>query len=85
MLFARFAASQFRYAGARLYSRSTHTPRIVIGIRREDPQRIWERRCPLTPEVVEELIQEDDVEVLVQPCERRIFKAEEFIKVYKQP
>lgn len=57
--------------------------RVVLGIRREDPARIWERRCPLTPEAVERLVHEDGVEVLVQPCERRVFKTEEFLKVSK--
>ncbi|THH02997.1 hypothetical protein EW145_g6616 [Phellinidium pouzarii] len=65
------------------YSRRVHTrsPRVVIGIRREDPHRIWERRCPLTPEAVEHLVHEDGFDVLVQPCERRIFKNEEFVRV----
>lgn len=57
--------------------------RVVLGIRREDPARIWERRCPLTPEAVERLVHEEGVEVLVQPCERRVFKTEEFVKVSK--
>lgn len=65
------------------HSRRVHTrsPRVVIGIRREDPHRIWERRCPLTPEAVERLVHEDGFDVLVQPCERRVFKNEEFVKV----
>ena len=58
-----------------------HAHKRVLGIRREDPQRIWERRCPLTPEAVERLVNEHNVEVLVQPCDRRIFKTEEFVKV----
>ncbi len=57
-----------------------HPSRLAIGIRREDPLRIWERRCPLTPEAVEALIAEEDVDVFFQPCERRIFTAEQFIK-----
>lgn len=55
--------------------------RVTLGIRREDPQRTWERRCPLTPDAVECLIREEKVEVLVQPCERRVFSVEEFTKV----
>ncbi|TBU54781.1 Saccharopine dehydrogenase-domain-containing protein [Dichomitus squalens] len=54
--------------------------RVTIGIRREDPARIWERRCPLTPDVVHELVHKDGVEVLVQPCERRVFTANDFIR-----
>ena len=60
---------------------TTSARRPVLGIRREDPERIWERRCPLSPEAVEKLVHEDGVEVLVQPCERRVWKNEEFVKV----
>lgn len=55
--------------------------RPVIGIRREDPQRLWERRSPLTPEAVERLVNEDGFSVLVQPCERRVFKTDDFVQV----
>lgn len=55
--------------------------RLTIGLRREDPQRIWERRCPLTPEAVHELVTNEDVDVLVQPCERRVWRMEELLKV----
>lgn len=61
--------------------RFAHHGRVVIGIRREDPLRVWERRCPLTPAAVEQLVQEEDVEILVQPCERRVFTMDEFLKV----
>lgn len=57
---------------------------VVIGIRREDPLRIWERRCPLTPEAVQTLIQDEGVSVLVQPCERRIFTMDQFKEVHMQ-
>ncbi|KAF9260363.1 hypothetical protein L218DRAFT_907270 [Marasmius fiardii PR-910] len=53
---------------------------LTIGIRREDPARIWERRAPLTPESVYDLIQSKGVEVHVEGCERRIFKDEEYMK-----
>ena len=55
--------------------------KLTVGIRREDPLRIWERRCPLTPDAVHELVHKDGVEVLVQPCERRVFTANDFLKV----
>lgn len=55
--------------------------RLTVGIRREDPTRIWERRCPLTPDAVHDLVHKDGVDVLVQPCERRVFTASDFIKV----
>ncbi|KAI0758651.1 Saccharopine dehydrogenase-domain-containing protein [Trametes elegans] len=54
--------------------------KLTIGIRREDPARIWERRSPLTPDAVNELVEKDGVEVLVQPCERRVFTANDFLK-----
>ncbi|KAH8111628.1 Saccharopine dehydrogenase-domain-containing protein [Phellopilus nigrolimitatus] len=73
-------ASRTRHV-AKTHARHAHarSGRVVIGVRREDPQRIWERRCPLTPEAVERLVH-DGFDVLVQPCERRIFKTEEFVK-----
>ncbi|KAI0328943.1 hypothetical protein GY45DRAFT_1435780 [Cubamyces sp. BRFM 1775] len=58
----------------------TRHAKLTIGIRREDPARIWERRCPLTPDAVHELVEKDGVEVLVQPCERRVFTSNDFIK-----
>ncbi|KAL5521969.1 hypothetical protein ACEPAF_1825 [Sanghuangporus sanghuang] len=54
--------------------------RPIVGIRREDPQRIWERRSPLTPGAVHRLVNEHGVDVLVQPCERRVWKDEDFLK-----
>lgn len=58
---------------------SQATP-VSIGIRREDPGRIWERRTPLTPDAVAELVR-DNIRVLVQECERRVFPLEEYIRV----
>jgi hypothetical protein len=48
-----------------------------IGIRREDKNR-WERRTPLTPEHVAELVQEDGFSVAAQPSPLRIFPDEEY-------
>jgi alpha-aminoadipic semialdehyde synthase len=45
---------------------------IRIGIRREDKNQ-WERRVPLSPSQVEELLGSNDLEVCVQPSEIRIF------------
>ncbi|EEB95076.1 hypothetical protein MPER_06012 [Moniliophthora perniciosa FA553] len=53
---------------------------LTIGIRREDPTRIWERRAPLTPDSVYELVKDKAVQVHVEGCDRRIFKDEEYIK-----
>jgi len=36
---------------------------------------------PVTPDAVESFVREG-VEVLVQPCDRRVWKDEEFIKVF---
>ncbi|KAI0001339.1 Saccharopine dehydrogenase-domain-containing protein [Russula compacta] len=58
---------------------SQSTP-VTIGIRREDPERIWERRVPLTPDAVAELVSRDNVRVLVQDCDRRVFPLEEYIR-----
>ncbi|KAI6144926.1 Saccharopine dehydrogenase-domain-containing protein [Pisolithus tinctorius] len=55
-------------------------PKLTIGIRQEDSARIWERRCPLTPNAVQELVQQDGVDVIVQPCDRRIFPVDNFLK-----
>jgi alpha-aminoadipic semialdehyde synthase len=54
---------------------------VVVGLRQEDPLRIWERRTPLTPEMVYELVREEGARVLVQPCERRVYPLEEYIRV----
>jgi alpha-aminoadipic semialdehyde synthase len=51
----------------------------VIGIRRED-KSIWERRCPLIPEDIGQLIATHNIRCLVQPSDIRIFKAEEFLQ-----
>ncbi|KIP01213.1 hypothetical protein PHLGIDRAFT_131332 [Phlebiopsis gigantea 11061_1 CR5-6] len=50
---------------------------LTIGIRREDPARIWERRCPLTPLAIHDLVRNDGLTVLVQPCERRVYSMRE--------
>lgn len=53
----------------------------TLGIRREDPKRIWERRVPLTPEAVRGLISPGKVEVEVESCERRCFPNAVFSEV----
>lgn len=55
--------------------------KLTLGMRREDPARIWERRAPLTPDAVNELVEKEGVEVLIEPCERRVFTAREYEKV----
>jgi hypothetical protein len=61
---------------SRLFKRA-----ITIGIRKEDPSRIWERRAPLTPEAVRHLVRERNVQVHVEPCDRRVFSNEQYEKV----
>ncbi|KAF5390911.1 hypothetical protein D9757_004030 [Collybiopsis confluens] len=63
---------------------------LVIGIRREDPTRVWERRVPFTPEHVKEFTKLGNrgesnsgglrvpVEFHVQSCSRRIFTDAEY-------
>ncbi|KAG8905005.1 hypothetical protein FRB99_000878 [Tulasnella sp. 403] len=64
----------------RVFSRQASTsPKVVLGVRKEDPGRLWERRCPVTPDAVNDLVREG-VEVLIQPCERRVWPNEEFVK-----
>ncbi|EJD50901.1 hypothetical protein AURDEDRAFT_83944 [Auricularia subglabra TFB-10046 SS5] len=78
-LIARRARTHLRH-GIHLHKRPASTSsNPVVGIRREDPRRIWERRCPLTPDAVHELVR-DGVRVLVQDCNRRVFPIGEFIQ-----
>ncbi len=50
---------------------------MIIGIRRED-KNIWEKRTPLIPVDVKELIENYGIKVLVQPSEIRIFNDQEY-------
>src|ERR1700722_6956476 len=63
-------------------SRRLARPPLTIGLRREDLSRIWERRCPLTPDAVHDLVHNENVNVIVQNCERRVFPNNEFVKVF---
>ncbi|KAL0948067.1 hypothetical protein HGRIS_010691 [Hohenbuehelia grisea] len=62
---------------------SSARPPVTVGIRREDPTRLWERRCPLTPSAVNTLVRQG-VKVLVQDCDRRVFPIREFVKAGAQ-
>lgn len=62
----------------RAHSSSTSPRPVTIGIRREDPARLWERRVPLTPQAVATLVRDSNVEVVVQSCDRRVFKDSEY-------
>ncbi len=52
-----------------------------LGIKKET-KNVWERRVPLNPQAVKELIK-NGFEVVVQPSETRIYKDEEFKKLCK--
>jgi len=51
--------------------------RADIGIRREDKNR-WERRAPLTPAHVQELVREQGRSVVVQPSPLRIYLDDDY-------
>ncbi|KAG6837588.1 hypothetical protein H0H93_007002 [Arthromyces matolae] len=53
---------------------------VTVGMRREDPQRIWERRAPLSPKAVKELV-EGGVNVEIEHCDRRVFRDQEYTAV----
>jgi alpha-aminoadipic semialdehyde synthase len=50
-----------------------------IGIRREDKNK-WEKRVPLIPSHVRELIEENSLEVVLQPSSLRVFSDEEYVQ-----
>lgn len=52
--------------------------RAVVGIRREDKNE-WERRVPLTPSAVAELVRLHDVDVVVQPSSNRCFPDADYV------
>jgi alpha-aminoadipic semialdehyde synthase len=53
--------------------------RPSIGIRRETKSP-WERRCPVTPELVRHLVRATGTEVFIQPSARRVFPDKEFTR-----
>ena len=48
-----------------------------IGIRRENKNK-WERRVPLTPEQVRQLVSDLQAQVIVQPSDHRIFDLQQY-------
>ena len=54
---------------------------VTIGLRQEDPERVWERRSPLTPDTVADLVEREGVRVLVQECDKRVFPLDDYIHV----
>ena len=51
----------------------------VIGVRRET-KSTWERRCPVTPELVRHLVEEAGLTVVIQPSGRRVFHDKEYVR-----
>ncbi len=52
---------------------------LCIGMRRED-KNPWERRAPLIPTHVRELIRQHDLSIVVQPSDIRIFSDQEYAR-----
>jgi saccharopine dehydrogenase (NAD+, L-lysine-forming) len=52
---------------------------ICIGIRHED-KYVMERRAPLTPKHVDKLVHHQNLDIIVQTSEKRVFTDEEYIK-----
>lgn len=81
------ARAQFSGSGCsrrRLGSSAARRP-AVLGLRAEDVQRVWERRSPLSPGHVKELIDRDGVQVVVQKSEKRVWRDEEYQRVSVPP
>lgn len=57
----------------------------TLGMRREDPRRVWERRAPLTPDAIKSLVKDKDNTVEVESCERRCFTDEQYEAVCPLP
>jgi alpha-aminoadipic semialdehyde synthase len=63
---------------------SSHTAPIrclvTLGIRREDPKRVWERRVPLVPSAIAELVgtAKGNVHVQVESCSRRCYGDDDY-------
>lgn len=51
----------------------------IIGIRREDKNQ-WERRVPLIPAHVREIVEKHDLEIWLQPSSIRIFRDEDYVQ-----
>lgn len=76
-----FVSGSLRFASTTSATGPNGEKRLTLGIRREDPGRVWERRCPLIPDAVASLIAEEGIDVVVQSCERRVFSNELFERV----
>jgi len=54
---------------------------LKIGIRRED-KSVWERRTPLIPLHVKEILENNsDIQVIVQPSKKRVFSDFEYKEI----
>ena len=49
-----------------------------VGIRRQN-KSVWERRAPLSPCHVKDILEtEKDIQIIVQPCKKRVFSDYEY-------
>jgi alpha-aminoadipic semialdehyde synthase len=70
--------SQYVYRAS--LARSYSSKRLTLGIRSECKNR-WERRTPLTPEEVKQIVEVYGGKVIVQPSKKRIFTDDSFKRV----
>ena len=77
--------SPFLFSNSALFrtsaAASTSSQKPTIAIRREDVN-VWERRAPLSPAHVRQLVRQG-FRVLVQPSNRRVFSAKVQLKSYQ--
>nr|XP_006821861.1 PREDICTED: alpha-aminoadipic semialdehyde synthase, mitochondrial-like [Saccoglossus kowalevskii] len=64
------------YRSARKFSNQVERP-LVIGLRREGGSQ-WERRAPIGPSHVQELVENQGIKVLVQPANRRAYTMQDY-------
>jgi hypothetical protein len=51
----------------------------ILGVHRETKSR-WERRSPVTPNLVRHLVEDSGLTVLVQPSARRVYRDAEYVR-----
>ncbi|KAF4622050.1 hypothetical protein D9613_009131 [Agrocybe pediades] len=62
------------------WTKQARKSNLKVGIRAEDPARIWERRAPLTPDAVYDLVSSGKAQVEVASSSKRIFSDTEYVK-----
>lgn len=74
------SAMLFHLAKSRSFLRAKSQRLATLAIRREDKNR-WERRVPLTPQHVNQLITQTNAKIYIQPSNNRIFNDATYRKV----